>query len=62
MKDWKPTSQSQPDDHLDAGAGAITDQPVRVGKAIRSVGERPEPGAWRPDVGTFEVELDLTGS
>jgi hypothetical protein len=62
MKDWKPTTQSQPDDHLDAGAGAITDQPVRIGKAIKGRDERGAPGAWRPDVGTFEVELDLTGS
>jgi len=62
MKDWKPNVEKQPDDHLDGAAGAITDQPVRILKAITGRSQQPETGAWRPDVGTFEVELDLSGA
>lgn len=61
MKDWKPTVKEQPDNHLDAGAGAIKDQPMRIGKVI---GKQPDvtanPGAWRPNAGTFDVQLDLS--
>jgi hypothetical protein len=63
MKDWKPTVKEQPDNHLDAGAGAIKDQPMRIGKVIGNVRELVpglNPGAWRPNAGTFDVQVDLT--
>jgi hypothetical protein len=61
MKDWKPTVKEQPDNHLDAGAGAIKDNPMRIGKVI---GDRLQTtdaglGAWRPNAGSFDVTLEL---
>jgi hypothetical protein len=56
-KDFNPQTKNQPDDLLDAGAGAVTDQPVRVGKILgnvtRSVGDD-----WRPGSGVFEATLE----
>jgi hypothetical protein len=47
---------------LDAGAGAVTDQPVRVGKLV-AVNSRESDqqgaGPWRPSSGVHEVELEL---
>lgn len=60
MKDWRPDVKEQPDNHLDAGAGALKDQPVRIGRAV-SVPVPSEPaGAWRPNSGDIEVELDFS--
>lgn len=61
MKDWNPEVRNQPDDLLDAGAGAVTDQPVRVGKLVAKVGNPTsrERDDWRPSSGTHEVELEL---
>lgn len=61
MKDWNPEIREQPDDLLDAGAGALTDQPVRIGKLVAKVGN-PTGGQrddWRPSGGSHEVELEL---
>jgi hypothetical protein len=62
MRDWNPDVRDQPDDLLDAGAGAVTDQPVRVGKLVaQAVGNptsRPRDD-WRPSGGSHEVELEL---
>lgn len=61
MKDWKPEVKEQPDNHLDAGAGAIKDQPMRIGKVIGNVRLINENiGAWRPNTGVFDVQLDLS--
>jgi hypothetical protein len=64
MKDWNPEVRDQPDDLLDAGAGALTDQPVRVGKLVAQGMKVGNPTSdqshdWRPDSGTHEVELVL---
>jgi len=58
MKDWNPAVLDQPDDLLDAGAGAISDAPERVGRTLKNL---PEGSAetWRPDAGVFEAELEL---
>ena len=62
MKDWKPTVKEQPDNHLDAGAGAIKDQPMRIGKVIgKQASTEPTVGNWRKNTGVHEVELDLSG-
>jgi hypothetical protein len=57
MKDWNAAVREQPDDLLDAAAGAITDTPERVGKLVGNsdVRERQD---WRPSAGVFEVEVD----
>ena len=59
MKDWNPAVSDQPDDHLDSGAGAMADEPVRIGRNLAGnpMPERTED--WRPSVGVFEAELEL---
>lgn len=62
MKDWNPAVRNQPDDLLDAAAGALTDQPVRIGKLVAANSREPDQlgaGGWRPSSGTHEVELEL---
>jgi hypothetical protein len=61
MKDWNPAVANQPDDLLDAGAGAVTDQPVRVGKLVHSVGNPTMQARedWRQSGGVHEVVLEL---
>lgn len=57
MKDWNPATKNQADDLLDAGAGAVTDQPVRVGKTIGNPApDRDED--WRPVSGVYEATLE----
>ena len=70
MRDWNPAVPDQPDDHLDAGAGALAAEPVRIGKAVtpdRGVPGRGEmsrtrdgvaPDDWRPNAGVFEIEFE----
>lgn len=58
MRNWNPTTQSQADDHLDALSGAITDEPIRVGKSPT----KSNPLAvqsWRTNSGQYEAELDF---
>jgi hypothetical protein len=70
MRDWNPAVDDQADDHLDAGAGALAAEPVRIGKAVsadRGVPGRGQmsrtrdgvaPDDWRPNAGVFEVEFE----
>ncbi len=44
LRGWQPERASQPDDGLDAVAGAILAEPVRLGPYPRAPGEH---GAWR---------------
>lgn len=58
MRDWIPGVPNQPDDYLDAAAGAITEAPERiraemVGKPTYDMTED-----WRPYSGVYEVELE----
>lgn len=59
MKDWNPATQNQVDDLLDAGAGAVTDQPAKIGaQTVRNEdGARAED--WRPSSGVFEAQLEF---
>lgn len=57
MREWNPGVTTQPDDLLDAGAGAVTDQPARIG----SKGQNRNDDAgqdWRPSSGVFDASLD----
>jgi hypothetical protein len=58
MKEWNPAIANQPDDHLDAGAGAITDQPQKLADSLRNrnADDRED---WRPGASVFEAELEL---
>lgn len=60
MKDWRPEVKEQPDNHLDAGAGALKDQPMRIGRSIGVPVPGQPAGAWRPNHGTVEVEIDFS--
>lgn len=57
MQEWNPAITTQPDDHLDSGAGAITDTPERI--KIVEISTAPDRQHWRPDGGVHEVELEL---
>lgn len=57
MKQFNPLSKNQADDYIDAGAGAIADTPVRIGRIVGK--PTGEPGDdWRPSAGVHEVELE----
>jgi hypothetical protein len=60
MRDWNPATQKQPDDDIDALAGAITETPERVNRAGRADLNPSAGGAqdWRPDAGVHEVEVE----
>lgn len=61
MRDWNPALADQPDDYLDAAAGAIAETPERFRAVARVNGGIPhaEGGQhWRPETGTFEVEFE----
>lgn len=56
MQDWKANVQNQPDDHLDSGAGAITDTPERI--KVAEIPTQARHDHWRPEGGVYEVALD----
>lgn len=63
MRDWNPAVKEQPDDYLDAAAGACSEQPERVGRAMASadqVGIPTTAGAdsWRPSSGVHTLEME----
>lgn len=56
-KDWNPAIRQQPDDLLDAGAGAVTDQPARIGH-LNGNADPDQNEDWRPSAGVYEAALD----
>jgi len=60
MRDWNPVIAQQPDDDLDAAAGAITDTPERIGRYIPDGWNAPagRQDDWRPDAGDHEVAVE----
>jgi hypothetical protein len=59
MRDWNPAIQQQPDDDLDAFAGAIVEAPERisqVGGVWNATAGRADD--WRPSAGVHEVEFE----
>lgn len=58
MKEWNPAVTTQPDDYLDAGAGAVTDQPERLDHSGRNR-HAEEHDDWRPGTGVYEAELEV---
>jgi hypothetical protein len=57
MKDWNPAAKDQVDDLLDAWSGAVTDQPVKVGKLVRNV-DPSRADHWHSAGGVYEVSLE----
>lgn len=58
MKEFNPGTTRQADDLLDAGAGAITDQPARIGGHLLRNLNPPEREDWRPSTGDIEAVLE----
>jgi len=57
MKDWNPAIKEQPDDLMDAGAGAVTDQPARIGQNIWNQNAQ-DADDWRPSADSHDYELE----
>jgi hypothetical protein len=57
MTNWNPKVKEQPDGHVDSGARAIADTPVRIGN-IAGKPTSPEQQNWRPNQGSIEVATD----
>ncbi|MFW2152808.1 phage terminase large subunit [Acinetobacter gyllenbergii] len=58
MRSWNPSVTNQVDDPLDSLAGAIADEPVRIGK-IHNKEEYKESPNWRTNGGVHEATLDF---
>ena len=56
MRQWDPSVTEQPDDYLDAGAGAIAATPVRV---TRMVGQAKELEHWKRGVEIHDIEVQF---
>lgn len=56
-KDWNPAVKNQPDDLLDAGSGAVTDQPARIGQLVGNV-TAEQGDDWRQTSGVLEATLE----
>ncbi len=57
MKDWNPAVKEQPDDFLDASAGAISEIPERIGQIVGNPTPQDRED-WRQNAGEFEVEFE----
>jgi hypothetical protein len=59
MRDWNPAVREQPDDYLDAVAGAVAETPERIVRAQASDGipTQQDRDDWRPSAGVHEVVL-----
>ena len=59
MRDWDPATKEQPDDYLDAVAGAVSETPERIVRAQASDGipTQSDREDWRPSAGVHEVVL-----
>lgn len=58
MRDYIPGVEGQMVDHIDAGAGAIKQTPIRIGKVLGNVTELKRQ-RWRPNSGVHEVAVEL---
>jgi hypothetical protein len=63
MRDWNPAVKDQPDDYLDAAAGACAEQPERVMRTIAPEDHAGIPAptgqdSWRPSSGVHMLELE----
>lgn len=58
MLDWNPAVKNQEDDLLDAGAGAVTDQPALVGSQTFGISNDEAGEDWRPPAQTTDYELE----
>ena len=59
MRDFNPAINTQDDDYIDSGAGAISQTPVRIGRIVGKPTEVARDD-WRPDAGVHEVQVDYS--
>lgn len=60
MREFDPKVKDQPDDYLDAGAGAIADTPVRIGRVTEEQREEARrPDDFRTSGGTYDIAVDF---
>ena len=59
MRDYRPGVKSQADDYLDAGAGAVAQTPVRIGRKVMTDPHNLSWSEWRPVSGTYDVHLSF---
>lgn len=57
MREWNPAVREQPDDYLDALAGAVTETPERLHSLRVGIATGEPAESWRPSGGVYEVEL-----
>lgn len=57
MKDFNPAVRDQPDDDIDAAAGAIVEQPERIRANVIAKSE-PARDNWQPMSGVYDVEVE----
>lgn len=57
MQDWNPAVKEQPDDYLDATAGAIEDTPERIGKIVGNTNPARRHD-WSTGAGVHEVVFE----
>lgn len=58
MRSWNPAVTNQVDDPLDSLAGAISDEPVRIGKTHNTTDYEESPN-WRTNGGVHEATLEF---
>ena len=58
MREWNPALTTQPDDHLDAAAGAIEETPERFRPAKVGISAPEGRQDWRSTAGVFEAEFE----
>ena len=61
MRDWNPAISEQPDDYLDASAGAVAETPERIMRAVApndGIPTQRGEDSWRPSSGVHSIELE----
>jgi hypothetical protein len=59
LRDFNPSITNQPDDYIDAGAGAIADTPERIRATPDPSRQERGGNGWQPESGVHEVELEF---
>jgi hypothetical protein len=60
MREWNPAVQNQPDDYLDALAGAVAETPERIASraGMSKISDVSRADDWRPNAGVHEVLIE----
>lgn len=58
MQAWSPKTTDQPDDYLDAGAGAIAQTPVQIGTVSETLRDHARHTEWRPGGRVYDLAVD----